>query len=82
MLYDSYPDASDDHFRSLWVYSVERDELITLGRFRSESYTPETVDLRCDLHPRWMPEGKSITFDSVHEGFRGVYWMDLSGIVG
>lgn len=81
MLYDSYPGPAPDHFRTLYVYSVERDELITLGRFGAEAYTKDTVDLRCDLHPRWMPDGKSVSFDSIHEGFRGVYWMDLSGIV-
>ena len=83
LLYDSYPDGStDDYLRSLYLYSLARGEGITLGRFRSETYQPDTVDLRCDLHPRWMPDGKSISFDSIHEGFRGVYWMDLRGIVG
>jgi len=81
MLYDSYPGPAPDHLRTLYVYSVERDELIVLGRFRAEAYTPATVDLRCDLHPRWMPDGKSVSFDSIHEGFRGVYWMDLGEIV-
>ena len=81
ILYDSYPDSSPDHLRTLYVYSVERDELIVLGRFRSEALPRENVDLRCDLHPRWMPDGKSVSFDSIHEGFRGVYWMDLSDIV-
>jgi hypothetical protein len=81
MLYDSYPGPEPDYLRTLYVYSLERDKLIVLGRFRSEALPRENVDLRCDLHPRWMPDGKSISFDSVHEGFRGVYWMDLSGIV-
>ena len=83
LLYDSYPDGSTpDHLRALQVYSLDRREGITLGRFRSERLTPEMVDLRCDLHPRWMPDGKSVTFDSIHEGYRGVYQVDLRGIVG
>ena len=83
LLYDSYPDGStEDYLRALQVYSLERHEGLTLGRFRSESTATDKVDLRCDLHPRWMPDGKSISFDSIHEGFRGVYWMDLRGIVG
>lgn len=83
LLYDSYPDGSTaDQLRSLYLYSLDQKRGFTLGRFRSATYTPETVDLRCDLHPRWMPDGKSITFDSIHEGFRAVYWMDVSGIVG
>ncbi|MEI6500684.1 MAG: hypothetical protein WCP21_06610 [Armatimonadota bacterium] len=83
LLYDSYPGGStEDYFRALQVYSLERREGITLGRFRSESTATDKVDLRCDLHPRWMPDGKSVSFDSIHEGFRGVYWMDIGGIVG
>lgn len=83
LLYDSYPDGSTpDYMRSLYVYDLKKKQGYTLGKFRSESYKPETVDLRCDLHPRWMPDGKSVTFDSIHEGYRGIYWMDLSEIMG
>ena len=32
---------------------------------------------RCDLHPRWRPDGKMIGFNSVHEGYRQVYVMDV-----
>jgi len=80
ILYDSYPDqSSPDHARSLLVYSVDREKGLLLGRFKSEAFSHATVDLRCDLHPRWMPDGQSITFDSIHEGYRAVYWADLSG---
>ncbi|MBU4200019.1 MAG: hypothetical protein KKG09_05710 [Verrucomicrobia bacterium] len=80
ILYDSYPDQ--DTMRPLQIYSLDRGEGFTLGRFRSESTTSKTTDLRCDLHPRWMPDDLSITFDSIHEGYRGVYWVDLRAIVG
>jgi hypothetical protein len=79
ILYDSYPDRSTPQcLRDLSLYDLEKRRGLILGRFRSEPYDSKTVDLRCDLHPRWMPSGKAVTFDSIHEGFRGVYWADLN----
>ena len=80
LLYDSYPDR--DERRALEIYSPERGEGRVLGRFQSEAHARIGVDLRCDLHPRWMPDNRSLTFDSIHEGYRGLYWADLRTIMG
>ena len=37
------------------------------------SMLPSCVDIRCDLHPRWNRTGTAFSFDSTHEGFRGIY---------
>ena len=32
---------------------------------------------RCDLHPRWRPDGGQLAFNSVHEGSRQIYLLDV-----
>ena len=39
-------------------------------------------DTRCYLHPRWNHRGDKICFDSVFEGHRGMYMVDVSEKVG
>lgn len=34
-------------------------------------------DTRCDLHPRWKRDGSAICFDSVFEGHRGLYVVNI-----
>ena len=36
-------------------------------------------DTRCDLHPRWNHKGDTICFDSVFEGHRVLYVVDIGG---
>ncbi|CAH1222096.1 hypothetical protein PAECIP111891_05288 [Paenibacillus allorhizoplanae] len=77
MLYDSYPDA--DGYRHLYVYSLKNKSGVTLGSYYS---LPDIDgDIRCDLHPRWNQAGTHISFDSIHEGRRHVYVMDLRKVM-
>lgn len=79
ILYDSYPDG--DGYRRLYAYDLRKKKGVTLATVRSERIGRLfSVDLRCDLHPRWNRDGSAISFDSVHEGHRHVYWMDLTSL--
>lgn len=74
MLFDSYPDRS--RMQHLYVYDMEKDKIDELGSFLSPmKFFGQN---RCDLHPRWSPDGRSVYFDSVHEGIRQLYRMDLN----
>lgn len=74
MLADSYPD-SEHNMQPLWIYSMEKNALAEVGKFYS---LPNVcTDVRCDLHPRWNRNGTMITFDSTHEGYRGIYAVDF-----
>lgn len=78
VLYDCYWNA--DGYRPLNLYDIEEDKGITLGLYYSHPEL-EPEDIRCDLHSRWNRNGKAITFDSIHEGRRGIYYMDLTEIL-
>ena len=77
ILTDTYPDA--ERLRFLLLYNHQTDKCIKLGAF----YEPESKldELRCDLHPRWSRDGKKVCFDSLHQGSRQVYIMDIAQVL-
>ncbi|WP_282178809.1 hypothetical protein [Maribacter stanieri] len=77
MLTDTYPDKS--RMSSILLYNLSSNKLYNIGEFFSP--LKFTGELRCDLHPRFNPCGNKITFDSVHEGVRGLYELDITKIV-
>ncbi|MAX27549.1 MAG: hypothetical protein CMJ19_23885 [Phycisphaeraceae bacterium] len=79
MLTDTYPDPKTDR-RTLILFDRHSNRRHDLGCFQSDSKMP--VPTRCDLHPRWDRTGHLVTFDSIHEGFRGVYLLDLTHVIG
>ena len=76
MLTDTYPNL--DRFSTLRIYSFEKNTCVDLGKFYQ--LPRSSTDLRCDLHPRWNQDGSLISFDSTHEGQRGVYLVDIESI--
>lgn len=78
LLCDTYP-RGPERLAQLMVYNIAENRKIVLGEFYHEAQF--TGDIRCDLHPRWAPDGKTITFDSVHEGSRQIYLVDLSSVL-
>jgi hypothetical protein len=77
--------ACDGRFRpgertlSLMLYEFATGSHTMLGHFSHPAQY--TGVCRCDLHPRWSRDGHAVTFDSVHEGSRQIYFADVSDIV-
>ncbi|WP_232767332.1 hypothetical protein [Geminisphaera colitermitum] len=78
VLSDTYPDKRDHH-RTLFLWHMESRRRVDIGRFLSP---PMEWQIRCDLHPRWARDGRSVCIDSIHEGPRQMYRIDVSEIVG
>jgi len=78
ILTDTYPQG-EQHLRTLILYNNETGQRTDIGRF----YSPPELqgEIRCDLHPRWSRDGTKVCFDSMHEGPRQIYEIDVSGIV-
>ena len=50
------------------------------------SISPEELSftrsgLHCDLHPRWTADGKRAVFDSIHEGTRQIYAVNVAALI-
>lgn len=83
ILSDTYPDAGTN-LRQLFLYDVRDDRRIDIGSYDAGPFSfddPELLECRCDLHPRWSRDGRRITIDSVHEGDRGIYIVDVTPVV-
>ncbi len=78
ILNDTYPDRQ--RMQHLYLFDTETGRRVPLASFHSP---PEyTGEWRCDLHPRFSPDGRLVTVDSPHRGGRQIYLLDLTGIVG
>ena len=77
ILTDTYPDKSRK--QHLLLYEVATRRLVEVGSF----FAPLKYSnaRRCDLHPRWSPDGQEISIDSTYEGRRMTYILDVSSIV-
>ncbi len=77
MVTDTYPDRK--RWASVLLWEVGTDDALEVARFWAP---PELEDeVRCDLHPRWSPDGTRICVDSAHTGTRQMYALDVSGLM-
>ncbi|EKZ97953.1 hypothetical protein D769_17619 [Cupriavidus sp. HMR-1] len=78
LLSDTYPDAQTNE-RILFLYHVPSGVRHDIGSF----YTSPTLkkENRCDLHPRWSRDGKRVCIDSIHDGNRQMYALDVAALV-
>ena len=74
---DSSPDS--DGNRQIYLYNTETRRGTLLLSVKSDPTAHG--DIRCDLHNRWSGNGRMVSFDSTHEGFRGLYLADLTEIL-
>lgn len=52
-----------------------------LSRISQEELSFTRSGLHCDLHPRWTADGKQAVFDSIHEGTRQIYAVNVEELI-
>lgn len=76
VVFDTYPSRSRvQEVKICRDTDIEGKNLKVIARvFSPFKYDNDT---RCDLHPRWSRDGKKVCFDSVFEGHRGLYVVEV-----
>ncbi len=77
MLTDCYP-TPESPFRKLFLYDLNRQQAYEIGSFYSNLNLPGPT--RCDLHPTWSRDNRSVCIDSFHTGTRQIYLIDVTPI--
>lgn len=71
--FDTYPNRA--RVQEVKIACDDCDEVKTIAKvFAPFKYDNDT---RCDLHPRWSRDGKTVCFDGVFEGHRGLYVVNV-----
>lgn len=80
ILNDTYPQGKE-RLQSPYLYHVATGKRVWLGHFHQP---PEyRGEWRCDNHPRFSPDGRSVVIDTPFEGEgRQLVLIDIGGIVG
>jgi len=65
-----------DHYRGLHMIDAKTQEDKLIGRYAVAPFA--AGEIRCDLHARFDPTGRYISFDSTHPGYRCVCIMDTA----
>lgn len=76
VVFDTYPNRSRIQELKLGLDTdITGKSVKTIAKvFSPFKYDNNT---RCDLHPRWRQDGKAVCFDSVFDGHRGLYIVNL-----
>ncbi len=75
MLTDTYPDKNNLHY--VYLYNLEDKRFIEIAKI----YRPKPGDneWRCDLHPGWSRDGKTVAIDAMYlDGKRQIHLLDVS----
>lgn len=75
---DTYQD--DRGYRYLFLFNILNGRKVDVAKLKSNSHL-DNSSFRCDLHPKWSYDGRYISVDSVHEGYRQMYVFHVSEIV-
>lgn len=76
VVFDTYPNRSRvQEVKLCRDTDVEGKNLKVIARVFSPFKYDN--DAWCDLHPRWNRDGKKVCFDSVFEGHRGLYTVEV-----
>ena len=78
MACDTYPQGAG-RISQLMLYEMATGRRVDVAGFHSEAIF--TGDVRCDLHPRWHPDGALLSVDAVPAGDRQIYLLDVAVIV-
>lgn len=77
MFTDTYPGAGLRE-QKLYLMNMETEAILPLGRFvEPMEFRRKTSGSRCDLHPRWSPDGDLVGFNSTYTGSRQCYVIRL-----
>lgn len=68
----------DTKLKDQYLMGMDKDILNTVS-LEQISFTRS--GLHCDLHPRWSADGKWAVFDSIHEGTRQLYRVNVEDII-